>query len=135
MWGLKAVTILFWKIYLNDLFMTFQCLQRTLLIFGRDWLYVNTSRSFVSFKEVLALSCKSYFLSIFLTVFYVIIYLICNFDWQISVWAPHNIDWSHLVWYRSVWFLVLDYMAYCFLAIYDILNLNEESFGGQHFWW
>ena len=48
---LKAVSGIFWKIYLTDLFIDkpFQCLLVTLLTFGRELLYVNTSRINVFF--------------------------------------------------------------------------------------
>ena len=104
----KAVTGSFWKIFLNALLIDkrFQCLRTTLLIFGRDGLYVNTSGIIVSFDVVLSLSFKNSFLFIFSTAFKCLLALVCNLDWQTSVWALHNnnSDWNHLVLCRSVWF-------------------------------
>ena len=60
-----------YQLILKNLFECFvtdkmlQCLWTTLLIFGRDQLYVNTSGIFVSFEVVLSLFSKSSFLSIF----------------------------------------------------------------------
>ena len=97
---LKAVTGKFWKISLNDLFIdkVFQCLRATLLIFGRDRLYVNTSGIFVSFKAVSSLFFKVLSFPVFLLLLYVyLLPRVGNVDWQTSVWVPRNSDWSHLM--------------------------------------
>ena len=84
---LKAVTASFWKISLNALFICkmFQCLWKTLLIYSRDWLYVNTTGIFVSLEVVLSLSFKSSFLPIFSTAsICLFLAVVGNLDWQTS---------------------------------------------------
>ena len=68
---LKPVAHSFWKNSFNALFIDkiFQCLKTILLILGIDWIYVNTSRIFVSFAMVISLSFKRSFMSGLFTAF------------------------------------------------------------------
>ena len=85
---LKAVTSSFWKISFNVLFINkmFQCLRTTLLILGRDRLYVNNSGFFFFFfKVMLSLSCPFFLLLLYVY----LLAVVGNLDWQTSVWHSH----------------------------------------------
>ena len=84
---LKAVTGSFWKISLNALFIykMFQHLRTTLLISGRDELYINNSGIFVSFEVVLFKV-----LSPLLLLYVYLLAVVANIDLHTSVRAPHT---------------------------------------------
>ena len=116
---LKAVTGSFQKISLNALFIykMFQHLWTTLLISGRDELYINNSGIFFSFEVVLFKV-----LSPLLLLYVYLLAVVANIDLHTSVWAPHTssfgvvkillilsawqygiLSFSELGWLESIW--------------------------------
>ena len=116
---LKAVTRSFQKISLNALFIykMFQHLWTTLLISGRDELYINNSGIFFSFEVVLFKV-----LSPLLLLYVYLLAVVANIDLHTSVWAPHTssfgvvkillilsawqygiLSFSELGWLESIW--------------------------------
>ena len=97
-----------WKLLLvhfeNFLWMVF-VLNRMFQCLGKLCLYsVETGSIFMLAKFLFSLRWYCLFLLKFLfcpflllLFFYYKLALVWNLDWKISVWAPHNIYWSHLV--------------------------------------
>ena len=105
---LKAVTGSFWKIFLDALFIVkmFQCLPTTLLVFGRDRLYVNTSGIFTSFFLFLLTNpCLSYS-QWWLKSFDVVQIRLVLSDWLHGIPSFSNLQWSESIW-RKFWLSVL----------------------------
>ena len=117
---LKAATDSFCKISLICLQIkqVFQCLRTTLLMFGRDWLYVNTRRIFVSFEVLL-----SFFLKFFPVNFFYSFYLFICWLWLVSL-----ID-KFLLKLRTILIEIIWFSAYLFdskrLAIYEIISFSD----------